>query len=69
MASGKLTVANFADQSAAQTTGKVGDVILAVDGEPIAQRTPRTCRDSGHYQYGVRLRLGFTQLLRGAKEG
>ena len=39
VASGKLTVANLLDPSAAQTAGvKIGDVILTVDGEPIARR-------------------------------
>ncbi|HEU4389805.1 MAG TPA: hypothetical protein VFV34_18510, partial [Blastocatellia bacterium] len=39
MASGKLTVVSLPDEKAAQAAGvKVGDSIIAVDGEPIEQR-------------------------------
>jgi C-terminal processing protease CtpA/Prc len=38
-AGGKLTVAALVDETAAQAAGiKLGDVILAIDGEPVAQR-------------------------------
>ena len=69
MASGKLTVANLLDESVAQAAGvKVGDVIVAVDGEPVEQRIAYLLKFKSLSTSASAYRFIHPTILRGAKE-
>jgi C-terminal processing protease CtpA/Prc len=69
MASGKLTVANLLDESAAQAAGvKVGDVIVAVDGERIEQRIAYLLKFKSLSTSASAYRFIHPTILRGAKD-
>ena len=68
MANGKFTVANLLDPAAAQAAGiKIGDVILAVDGEPIAQRAAYLSRFKSLSNTASAYRYVNSTVLRGPK--
>jgi C-terminal processing protease CtpA/Prc len=69
VAGGKLTVANLLDQSAAQAAGiKLGDVVLAVDGEPIEQRVAYLSKFRSLSTTASAYRYVYSNALRGAKD-
>jgi len=69
VASGKLTIENLLDESAAQAAGvKVGDVIVAVDGEPVEQRIAYLSRFKSLSTSASAYRYIHPTALRGAKD-
>ena len=69
VASGKLTVTHLLDESAAQTAGiKVGDVIVAVDGETVEQRMAYLSKFKSISTSASAYRYVYPTVLRGAKD-
>ncbi len=69
VASGKLTVTNLLDESAAQASGiKVGDVIVAVDGETVEQRVAYLSKFKSLSNSSSAYRYVYPTVLRGAKD-
>lgn len=69
VASGKLTIANLPDESAAQAAGvKMGDVIVAVDGEPIERRIAYLLKFKSISTSASAYRFIYPTVLRGAKD-
>lgn len=69
VASGKLTVENLPDPGVAQAAGvKVGDVIVAVDGEPIEQRIAYLSKFKSLSTTSSAYRYIYPTALRGAKD-
>lgn len=69
VASGKLTIENVLNESAVQAAGlKVGDVILAVDGEPVEQRVAYLAKFKSYSAPQSAYRYVHPTALRGAKD-
>lgn len=69
VASGKLTIVNLLDEKAAQAAGvKVGDSIIAVDGEPIEQRIAYLSKFKALSNSASAYRFIHPFALRGAKD-
>jgi C-terminal processing protease CtpA/Prc len=69
VASGKLTIENLLDEGAAQAAGvKVGDVIVAVDGEPVERRIAYLSRFKSLSTSASAYRYIYPTALRGAKD-
>ncbi len=69
VASGKLTIAYLMDESVAQAAGvKVGDVIVAVDGESTEQRVANLSKFKSLSTRSSAYRYIYPTVLRGAKD-
>ena len=69
VASGKLTIAHLLDEAAMQAAGvKIGDVIVAIDGEPLEQRVAYLAKFSALSTVQSAYRDVYPIALRGAKD-